>query len=414
MRPRRLRSKRAAEDSVPSRRWIEPINLRTHGKETLTRLSALLIATSLAGCVSDGMRMVDGHVGNAVSLVSGAQGEPSNVAIFVASTRRSEGATDDGRAHFSLTSIGVPLNHRAGSLERPSFGGADRRRHFTVLSKRNMDEQEFYGEVASHVSGRIGNSRDVLLYVHGFNTGVEEARFRLAQIVADGRFSGIPALFTWNSRGGLFNYESDKEAATVSRDALEKFVVELSRTPGVGRIHVLAHSMGAWLTMETLRGVAQSGHPDLDGKLGEVMLAAPDIDLNVFRQQVARVDPRHVSIFVANNDRALSLSSRIAGDRPRLGAMNPTNPEDKSELDRLGVAVHDISSFSTDFVGHGAFAEAPDVVRKIGAQLTAPRPGEAETQAVIDARGAAAPDAAPTSPSQKVESQPLAPLAAAR
>jgi esterase/lipase superfamily enzyme len=367
-------------------RWIEPTNLRTHGKETLTRLCALLIAASLGGCVSDGMRMVDGHVGNAVSLVSGAQGEPSNVAIFVASTRRSEGATDDGRAHFSLTSIGVPLNHRAGSLERPSFGGADRRRHFTVLSKRNMDEQEFYGEVASHVSGRIGNSRDVLLYVHGFNTGVEEARFRLAQIVADGRFSGVPALFTWNSRGGLFNYESDKEAATVSRDALEKFVVELSRTPGVGRI-----------------------------KLGEVMLAAPDIDLNVFRQQVARVDPRHVSIFVANNDRALSLASRIAGDRPRLGAMNPTNPEDKSELDRLGVAVHDISSFSTDFVGHGAFAEAPDVVRKIGAQLTAPRPGEAETQAVIDARGSEAePDRASAPVNQKVESQPLAPLAAAR
>jgi esterase/lipase superfamily enzyme len=379
----------------------------------LTRLCALFAAASLAGCLSDGMRIVDGHVGNAVSLVAGPDGEPANVALFVASTRRSEGARDDGRAHFSLTSIGVPLNHRAGNVERPSFGGADRRRHFTVLSKRNMDEQEFYGEVASHVSGRIGNSRDVLLYVHGFNTGIDESRYRLAQIVADGRFSGVPALFAWNSRGGLFNYESDKEAATVSRDALEKLIVDLSHTPGVGRIHVLAHSMGAWLTMETLRGVAQSGHPDLDGKLGEVMLAAPDIDLNVFRQQVARLDPRHVSIFVANNDRALSLSSRIAGDRPRLGAMNPTNPEDKAELDRLGVAVHDISSFSTDFVGHGAFAEAPDVVRKIGAQLTAPRAGEAETHAVIDASGSAgAPDAAPAPLSQKVESQPLAPLAA--
>lgn len=358
------------------------------------------------------MRVVDGHVGNAVSLVSGPQGEPADVALFVASTRRSEGAADDGRAHFSLTSIGVPLNHQAGNLERPSFGGADRRRHFTVLSKRNMDQQEFYDEVASHISGRVGNSRDVLLYVHGFNTGVEEARFRLAQIVADGRFSGVPALFTWNSRGGLFNYESDKEAATVSRDALEKLVVDLSRTPGIGRIHVLAHSMGAWLTMETLRGVAQAGHPDLDGKLGEVMLAAPDIDLNVFRQQVARLDPRHVSIFIASNDRALSLSSRIAGDRPRLGAMNPTNAEDKAELDRLGVAVHDISSFSTDFVGHGAFAEAPDVVRKIGAQLTAPRPAEADTQAVIDARGETVADAAPAPLSQKIETQPLPPLAA--
>ena len=78
---------------------------------TLTRLCAPLLAASLAGCVSDGMRMVDGHVNNAVSLVAGPQSEPANVAIFVASTRRSEGAADDGRAHFSLTSIGVPLNY---------------------------------------------------------------------------------------------------------------------------------------------------------------------------------------------------------------------------------------------------------------------------------------------------------------
>jgi hypothetical protein len=55
------------------------------------------------------------------------------------------------------------------------------------------------------------------------------------------------------------------------------------------------------------------------------------------------------------------------------------------------------------------------VVRKIGAQLTAPRPGEAETQAVIDARGSDAERERASPPvNQKVESQPLAPLAAAR
>lgn len=378
-----------------------------------TRFCALAFSLLLGGCVSDGMRMVDGHMGNAVSLVAGPRGEPANLPLFVASTRRGEGAADDGRAHFSLTTIGVPLGHRAGFLERPSFGGADRQRHFTVLSKRNLGETEFFSEVATNVSGRVGNARDVLLYVHGFNTGLDEARFRVAQIVSDGHFAGVPALFTWNSRGGLFNYESDKEAATVSRDALEKTILGLSQAPGVGRVHILAHSMGAWLTMEALRSIALSGSPDLNGRLGEVMLAAPDIDLNVFRQQIARVDPRHVSIFVAKNDRALSLSSRIAGDRPRLGALDPTRPEDKSELDRLGISVHDISAFSTDFVGHGAFAEAPDVVRRIGSQLTAPRAGEADQQAVIDARGAepAAPAGAPPPVRQKVETEPLAPIA---
>ncbi len=389
-------------------------------KVSLTRASltstAVLAVTLLTGCASESMRAIDGHMNNAVSLVSGPQGEPSRVPLFVASTRRGDGAADDGRAHFSLTAIGVPQNHRAGAIERPSFGGVDKGRHFSVLAKRGMDEDEFYSELAAHVSGRVGSSRDVLLYVHGFNTSLDEARFRLAQIVADGGFSGVPALFTWNSRGGLFNYESDKEAATVSRDALEKVLLSLAKTPGLGRVHILAHSMGAWLSMETLRDVAIAGHPDLDGRLGEVMLANPDIDLNVFRQQLGRIDPRHVSIFVANNDRALSLSSRIAGARPRLGALDPEKPEDKAELDRLGVAVHDISSFSTDFIGHGAFAEAPDVVRKIGAHIAAPRAQDADQMAIPDFRGddagaATAPQTPPPAASQKVESSPLPPVA---
>ncbi len=387
-----------------------------HLRKTSLHPWLLVAATFLSGCVSDGMRAVDGHVSNAASFVSGPQGEPNRVPLFVVSTRRGEGAVDDGRPNFSLTAIGVPQSHRPGAIERPSFGGADKARHFTVLSKRNMDEQEFYGELASHVSGRIGNSRDILLYVHGFNTSHDEARFRLAQVVADGGFSGVATLFSWNSRGGLFNYESDKEAATVSRDALEKVMLSLARTPGVGRVHILAHSMGGWLTMETLRGVAMAGHPDLDGKLGEVMLANPDIDLNVFRQQVSRLDPHRVTIFVANNDRALAISSRIAGARQRLGAMDPEKPEEKAELDRLGVAVRDISSFSTDYVGHGAFAEAPDVVRQIGAHIAAPRAGDADKTAIPDFRGdevggpvpASAP---PPAISQKVETSPLPPVA---
>ena len=94
--------------------------------------------------------------------------------------------------------------------------------------------------------------------------------------------------------------------------------------------------------------------------------------------------------------------------------MDPTNPKDKAELDRLGVTVHDISSFSTDFVGHGAFAEAPDVVRLIGAQLTVPRPADAGETANPDFRDSETRlEATPRrSPSQKVESQALPPLIA--
>jgi len=369
-------------------------------------VSILLLAFAVTGCNPEGGGIVDNVLGGGV-LFDGPKKEPMSVPLFVSSTRRIDGAADDGGAKFSLTSIGVPSGHQTGAIEKPSFGSADRFKHFTVLAKRSMDEEDFYREIASHVSGRVGISRDILLYVHGFNTGLDEARFRLAQIVADGRFSGVASLFTWNSRGGLFNYESDKESATVSRDALEKILLNLAQTPGIGRVHILAHSMGAWLSMETLRAVAIAGHPDLDGRLGQVMLANPDIDLNVFRQQLARVGPGHVSIFVANNDRALSISARIAGDRPRVGALDVSKPEDKAELDRLGVSVHDISSFSTDFVGHGAFAEAPDVVKIIGGQLTAPRANEAHQHAIIEAT-----PTEKTTHNNKVDTQELPPIPA--
>ena len=95
--------------------------------------------------------------------------------------------------------------------------------------------------------------------------------------------------------------------------------------------------------MEALRENAISGSPDLNGKLGDVMLAAPDIDLKVFRQQLARLDPSHVSVLVSSNDRALSISRTLAGDRPRLGGLNPSNPEDRAALEGLGVKTYDLS-----------------------------------------------------------------------
>ena len=329
--------------------------------------------------------------------------------MFVASTHKKAGESNGGGdASFSLQSVSVPAGHRPGEIEMPRFGSPDPQKNFVVLRRRALDPASFRAELASHISGRVGNSRDVLLYVHGFNTSLEEARFRLAQIVADGGFTGVPVLFTWQSKGELFAYESDKEAATASRDALEQLISDLSHTPGVGRVQILAHSMGAWLTMEALRETAIAGHPDLDGKLGSVMLAAPDIDLAVFRQQVARLDPSRVSVFVSRDDRALSLSSRIAGSRERLGAMDPSNPKDAAAIDAMGVRVYDLSMLGgSGWVGHDTYANAPDAVRQIGATLTRKRESDANVQAVIDAGATPITSPAPAAVAPAVANAPI-------
>jgi esterase/lipase superfamily enzyme len=305
-----------------------------------------------------------------------APGVPLPVQIFVASTRPNDPNSDAalGAARFFFDIVTVPPRHTPGAIERPSFGSPDPASSFVLARSRRLDPDQFRQEIAIHMSGRVGSNRDILVFVHGFNTSLEEARFRFAQIVADSHFAGIPVLFTWPSRASLFGYGSDKESATASRDALEKLLEGLSQTEGLGRIHVLAHSMGSWIAMEALRQSAIAGHEDLGGHLGNVMLAAPDIDLNVFSQQMARIgEQSHVAIFVSSGDRALSLSSRLAGDRPRVGALDPSNSHDAAELNRLGVKVYDLSAISDGLVDHTAYADTPEVVRSIGTQLAEPR-----------------------------------------
>jgi esterase/lipase superfamily enzyme len=346
-----------------------------------TLLAVVLGAALFAGgCASMGLAGPEG-----------LSPEPRLLSMFVVSTRPGESGTPGGAAapegaRFSLQMLSVPPGHEAGVIERPAFGDEDPQKHFAIKSRRPLDESAFYAGLASHISGRIGSNRDVLLYVHGFNTSYDEARFRLAQIAFDARFGGVAVLYTWPAAGSLLDYGAAKESATIARDALSKVIHRVSEVPDVGRVHILAHSMGAWLAMEALRENALSGSPDLNGKLGDVMLAAPDIDLNVFRQQLARLDPSHVSILVAANDRALSLSRRLAGGRPRLGALDPGDPKERAALEELGVRAYDLAPESTGWIGHSTYASAPQAVRAIGAQLTGPRPQDANVQAVLGER----------------------------
>jgi esterase/lipase superfamily enzyme len=357
----------------------------------------------LAGCA---LILVPGCASIGLSGVAEPAAEPRSVSIFVDSTRKGEGGASSeaavaNGARFSLQMIGVPPGHEPGKVERAAFGSEDPQEHFTMRSRRGLDETAFFAELASHISGRIGSNRDVLLYVHGFNTSYDEARFRLAQIVDDARFGGVAVLYTWPAAGSLLDYGAAKENATIARDALSKLLHRLSELPDIGRVHILAHSMGAWLAMEALRENAISGSPDLSGKLGDVMLAAPDIDLNVFRQQLARLDPSHVFVLVSSNDRALSLSRTLAGDRQRLGALDPNNPSDRTALEDLGVKAYDLSRESTGLIGHGTYADAPQAVRTIAAQITEQRPQDANVQAVLGEKPV----------DSKIMAVPLAPLA---
>lgn len=340
----------------------------------------IMLASLLAGCST---------VSGRPEFVSDPQGKI--VPIFVATTRT---VSPDGQAgndlsqttNYLMNLVNVPREHKTGVIEQPSFGSANKKSHFVFVGQRLLDHDTFRSEIAAQLSGRVGASRDIMVFVHGYNTGYDEARFRLAQIAVDSNFAGVPVLFTWPSQARTFAYGADKENATASRDDLGQVLAELSSIPGAGRIHIVAHSMGTWLTMEVLREAAIAGRGDFNGHLGEVMLAAPDIDLDVFKQQLGRVAPfARISVFAAADDRALSLSRMLAGDRQRVGALDLSKADQREQITKLGVRVYDLSNSDTpDFFKHGTFAEAPDAVRAIGQQLSMPPDDIRQAQAFGD------------------------------
>lgn len=214
--------------------------------------------------------------------------------------------------------------------------------------------------------------RSVLVFIHGFNNRFEDSVYRFAQIVHDSGAHSVPVLVTWPSRGSLLAYGYDRESTNYTRNALENLFQYLARDSGVKEVSVLAHSMGNWLALESLRQMAiRNG--GLPPKFKNVMLAAPDVDVDVFRSQIADMGKQRpqFTLFVSRDDRALAFSRRIWGNVARLGSIDPDQEPYKTELAANNISVIDLTKINAgDRLHHSKFAESPEIVQLIGTRLS--------------------------------------------
>jgi esterase/lipase superfamily enzyme len=221
-------------------------------------------------------------------------------------------------------------------------------------------------------SVRRSHDRSVLVFIHGFNNRFEDSVYRFAQIVKDSGVHSAPVLVTWPSRGSLLAYGYDRESTNYTRNALETLFQYLARDPEVKEVSILAHSMGNWLALEALRQMAiRNGR--LPAKFENVMLASPDVDVDVFRQQIIDMGKQHpkFTLFVSRDDRALAVSRRVWGDVARLGAIDPEQAPFKKELADSQITVIDLTKVKAgDSLNHGKFADSPEVVQLIGARIS--------------------------------------------
>jgi esterase/lipase superfamily enzyme len=294
--------------------------------------------------------------------------------VFVLTTREASEAAGAfygaGRApELGLASVDVtvPPTHVAGELERPEHLPPDPRTEFAVVDPTVYgSDAAFIREIDRELARRPPDQRRLLLFIHGYNNTTSDAILRLAQFVHDTGFPGVPVLFTWASAARAPRYVYDLNSALVARSKLKQAAGILSRTTA-SSVDIFAHSMGSFLAMEGFVEAQQTGRLDPGGRIATVMLASPDIDIDLFRSQISQLPAafrRKMYLLISKDDGALRVSRVIAGGVPRVGAA------DAAELEELGVTVIDLSEIDDSSAGsHSKFAGSPEVVQLIGAGL---------------------------------------------
>ena len=128
-------------------------------------------------------------------------------------------------------------------------------------------------------------------------------------------------------------------------------------------IFLMGHSMGALLSVEAVRQLSLMGRNDVLEKLSPMVLAAPDIDADVFRTQMAKINPKPdpFIVLVSRRDRALSFSDRLRGGYLRVG-----EGKNIDDLRALGVTVFDLSDLTDgDRINHATFASSGQLINMI-------------------------------------------------
>jgi esterase/lipase superfamily enzyme len=330
-------------------------------RSTLAASLALILLSSCAG-----------H--GTMSFVDAPAGVGKRQSIFVVTNRKKDETGDvfSGERSTSLSyssyTVSVPPGHKTGKVEWAE-GKPDPKTDFvTVGAAQYPGSAAFKAAINAALAGKTGAEREVMVFVHGYNTSYSEGIYRLAQIKNDFQVPGLAVHFSWPSAADTKYYVYDRDSIALSRDGMQSMLQDLADT-NVSRIILVGHSMGTYLTVETLRQMSMLGDTKFRNKLGPVVLLSPDIDVDVFKSQVSRINPlpQPFILFTSSKDRALKLSAIITGTKDRLGSLSSA-----SEIGDEKITVVDVSKFAGgDKLNHFAVATSPALISLINGVLAA-------------------------------------------
>lgn len=311
--------------------------------------------TGLAACLLLGYDAVD----EVLSRLRGANHQ---------GPRYTTDRSPDGRIEVGRCEVTIPHTHVVGEVETPSVLRLeiteDVCRHLVLQKTERLANPKFYDLLRQRV--KQSAHRELFVFVHGFNVSFEDAALRTAQIHHDLKFEGAPIFFSWPANDKfIFTYPADETNVAWSVPHLKQFLLEIVKESQAQSVNLVAHSMGNRALAAALREIELEMH-DQARLFNQVILAAPDIDADDFRNNIApamQKTARGLTLYASSHDEAL-LASQFIHRQPRAGDAG----EGLTVL--AGIDTIDVTAIDQSFFGHSYYGSSHPVLNDLKALLT--------------------------------------------
>jgi len=226
--------------------------------------------------------------------------------------------------------------------------------------------------------------KEAFVYIHGFNNTFKDGVFVAAELWHFMGRRGIPIVYSWPSKQGLMSYAYDRESSEFTVFHFKQFLRAIAGCEELKKIHILAHSRGTGVAGAAFRELViaaraspantglSAGSPGQTarrvlGKIGNAILAAADIDMEVASQrlsaEMAFMGAERVTIYLSREDKAINLAVWLFESIGRLGELSlKLLSEDQVEtfeiIDRIDFIDARVNS---GFLGHAYFHSSPAV-----------------------------------------------------
>ncbi|MEM9303265.1 MAG: alpha/beta hydrolase [Pseudomonadota bacterium] len=197
---------------------------------------------------------------------------------------------------------------------------------------------DVFREGAKQIDEVLANTprNEAFVYVHGVGTTFNDALYVGAEFWHYLGREGVPIVYSWPAgRGGFNGYAYDRESSEYTITHFKHFLEGLATYEQLERIHIIAHSRGTDVVTTALRELfaetrAAGIDPAVRFRIGNLVLAAPDLNLEIVQQRSTRISfaVERLTIYTSGRDRAVGVASFLFSGL-RLGRLRlDTMPED--------------------------------------------------------------------------------------